>query len=83
MAAKPAGRSRQPDSPTDPGFIVTGPRDFVSEKARLTALVNRFCDAGSAAADGRVHSFLGRLSGEEWGRMMWKHLDHHLRQFGA
>ncbi len=71
------------DSPTDPGFIVTGPRDFAKEKARLTALVNRFCDEGSAAADGRIHSFLGRLSGDEWGRMMWKHLDHHLRQFGA
>jgi len=28
-------------------------------------------------------SLLGRLKGEEWGRMMWKHLDHHLRQFGA
>jgi len=71
------------DSPTDPGFIVTGPRDFAKEKARLTALVNRFCDAGPSVADGRIHSFLGRLTGEEWGRMMWKHLDHHLRQFGA
>jgi len=30
-----------------------------------------------------VHSFLGRLSGEEWGIMMYKHLDHHLRQFGG
>ena len=70
-------------SPTDPGFIVTGPRDFQKEKARLMALVDRFGDAGSAAPDGRLHSFLGRLSGEEWGRMMWKHLDHHLRQFGA
>lgn len=70
-------------SPTDPAFVVTGPHDFTKEKVRLTALVNRFCDEGSAAADGRIHSFLGRLSGEEWGRMMWKHLDHHLRQFGA
>jgi hypothetical protein len=71
------------DSPTDPGFIVTGPRDFATEKARLTALVHRFCDSGSSAADGRINSFLGRLTGDEWGRMMWKHLDHHLRQFGA
>jgi hypothetical protein len=70
-------------SPTDPGFIVTGSRDFAAEKGRLTALVNRFCDAGPSAADGRIHSFLGRLTGDEWGRMMWKHLDHHLRQFGA
>jgi hypothetical protein len=71
------------DSPTDPGFIVTGPRDFAKEKARLASLVTRFGDEGPSAADGRIHSFLGRLTGEEWGRMMWKHLDHHLRQFGA
>ncbi len=27
--------------------------------------------------------FLGRLSGEEWGRLMYKHIDHHLRQSGV
>jgi len=29
-----------------------------------------------------MHSFLGRLRSDEWGVMMHKHLDHHLRQFG-
>jgi hypothetical protein len=71
------------NSPTDPAFIVSDPRDFAKEKARLTAVVNRFCDAGPSAADGKVHSFLGRLKGDEWGVMMHKHLDHHLRQFGV
>lgn len=71
------------NSPTDPAFIVSDPRDFAKEKARLLAVVNRFCDAGPAGADGKVHSFLGRLKSDEWGVMMHKHLDHHLRQFGA
>lgn len=71
------------DSPTDPSFIVRDDRDFASEKARLTALVRRFADAGPAAAQKHAHAFLGRLSGEEWGVMMFKHVDHHLRQFGA
>jgi len=71
------------NSPTDPAFIVSDPRDFAKEKARLVSLVNRFCDGGPAAADFRMHSFLGRLKGDEWGVMMYKHLDHHLRQFGA
>jgi hypothetical protein len=26
---------------------------------------------------------LDRLKGDEWGVMMHKHLDHHLRQFGV
>jgi len=32
---------------------------------------------------GRIHSFVCKLRSEEWGRLMYKHLDHHLRQFGA
>ncbi len=71
------------NAPTDPAFVVADPRDFGREKARLTALVTRFCGAGPAAADGRIHSFFGRLAGDEWGVLMYKHLDHHLRQFGA
>ena len=71
------------NSPTDPSFVVTDPRDFAKEKARLAAIVKRFGEAGASAADGRMHSFFGRLKGDEWGVLMHKHLDHHLRQFGA
>jgi hypothetical protein len=71
------------NSPTDPAFIVSESRDFAREKARLVELVIRFGDAGPSAADGRMHSFFGRLEGDEWGGLMHKHLDHHLRQFGA
>ncbi len=71
------------NSPTDPTFVVSDPRDFEREKARLVAGTRRFCAAGARAADGRVHSFFGKMTGEEWGVLMYKHLDHHLRQFGA
>jgi len=30
-----------------------------------------------------VHAFFGSLTGAEWGVSTYKHLDHHLRQFGA
>lgn len=79
LGEKPFGRN----SPTDPTFVVSDPRDFEREKTRLLDLVARFCDRGAAGADERTHSFLGRMSGEEWGVMMYKHLDHHLRQFGG
>jgi hypothetical protein len=71
------------NSPTDPTFVVSDPRDFEKERARLVELVNRFGAGGAAAAHGRMHSFFGRLEGEEWGVLMYKHLDHHLRQFGV
>jgi len=71
------------DGPTDPALIVTGEKDFQAEKKRLTGLVDRFCAGGPEKADGKMHSFLGKLTGPEWGVMMYKHIDHHLRQFGA
>jgi hypothetical protein len=70
-------------SPTDPTFVVGDSRDFAREKERLVELVERFCQAGPAAAGRQMHSFVGRLSGDEWGALMYKHLDHHLRQFGG
>ena len=70
------------NSPTDPGFVVGDARDFEKERDRLVAIVNRACDRGPDGAAGSIHSFFGRLDGDEWGVLMYKHLDHHLRQFG-
>src|SRR5262245_511912 len=71
------------NSPTDPTFVISDPRDFAAEKARLVAAITRFAERGPDHAARQTHSFLGRLSGDEWGRMMAKHLDHHFRQFGC
>jgi hypothetical protein len=71
------------NSPTDPTFVVTDPRDFAAERARLVQQVELFTRRGPDVAATRPHTFLGRLSGDEWGVVMGKHLDHHLRQFGA
>ena len=76
---KPFGKN----APTDPAFRIVDQRDFNRERQRLSALMERFCDRGQDASDGVVHSFFGRLNGEDWGRLMFKHMDHHLRQFGA
>ena len=79
LGEKPFSRN----SPTDPTFVVTDARDFAAEKDRLTRIVQRFCERGPEEAGKNVHSFLGRMSGDEWGRLMYKHIDHHLKQFGA
>ena len=71
------------NSPTDPTFVVADARDFARERERLAALIARFCERGAPAAGKQVHSFLGRMSGDEWGVLMYKHLDHHLCQFGG
>ncbi len=71
------------NAPTDPEYRIADAREFDRERDRLSALVDRFCTRGPGSAEGLVHSFFGRLTGDEWGRLMYKHLDHHLRQFGA
>jgi hypothetical protein len=79
LGDKPFGRN----SPTDPTFVVSDDRDFAAEKQRLVTMIDRFCQGGAPQASKAIHSFFGRLSGDEWGCIMYKHLDHHLRQFGA
>lgn len=69
--------------PTDPSFVVSDPREFDMELTRLATLIDRFVRRGPEAAAKETHAFFGRLSGDEWGRLMYKHLDHHLRQFGV
>ena len=71
------------NSPTDPGFVIRDDRDFAAEKARLLSDVARFVELGPDHAATCTHSFFGNLTGEQWGRLMGKHLDHHLRQFGV
>ena len=79
LGEKPFSRN----GPTDPTFVVTDERDFTAERARLTELIDRFTERGQDAAGKETHAFFGKLSGKEWGELMYKHIDHHLRQFGA
>ena len=71
------------NSPTVPGLIVEDERDLDKERARLNALIEKFIAGGRAACTTHPHSFFGTLTPDEWGILMYKHLDHHLRQFGA
>lgn len=79
FGAKPFGRN----SPTDPSFVVSDERDFLAERQRLLDLIDRLVERGPAAAASQTHAFFGKLSGEEWGELMYKHSDHHLQQFGV
>ena len=71
------------NSPTVPEIEVKDTRELEVERARLLALIDRFGAAGAAGCTTHPHSFFGRLTPEEWSVLMYKHLDHHLRQFGA
>lgn len=68
---------------TGPMFIIDGERDFEGEKNRLTSYILKTQQLGEKHFNGKVSHSFGKLSHHEWNNMFYKHLDHHLRQFGA
>jgi hypothetical protein len=71
------------NSPTVKGLVVQDERDLERERERLSGLIDRFSAAGPAGCTAHPHSFFGRLTPDEGAVLMYKHLDHHLRQFGV
>lgn len=71
------------NSPTIGTLKVANDRDLGTERERLCALVDRFSAGGPACCTTHPHSFFGRLTPQEWAALMYKHLDHHLRQFSV
>ena len=68
---------------TDATFIIKDQRDFTTEKEKLSAALKRFHEGGEAKASTHPHFFFGKFTQKEWGRLVYKHLDHHLVQFGV
>lgn len=71
------------NTPTVPQMVVSDARELDAERQRLIALIDRFAAGGPAGCTTHPHSFFGPLTPQEWAVLMYKHLDHHLRQFGA
>ena len=69
------------NSPTDPRFVFPDAHDFAHEQSELLELLRGFGETGVVTRD--PHPFFGPMTEEEWDRLLWKHLDHHLRQFGV
>jgi hypothetical protein len=77
------GAEMKRNSPTLKELIFTDECDFGAERERLRGLIGRFSAGGPAGCTTQPHSFFGPLKPEEWAGLMYKHLDHHLRQFGV
>jgi hypothetical protein len=71
------------NSPTASELVVQRQCDLHTERVRLAAAIDRFVAGGTAGCTKHPHAFFGTLTPDEWAVLMYKHLDHHLRQFGA
>ncbi len=69
--------------PTVPEFKSATTPEFENERLMLMGFIKRFGDEGPAVIANKKHPFFGEMNDEEWGILNYKHLDHHLRQFGV
>jgi Protein of unknown function (DUF1569) len=68
-------------APTAPEFIHAHEEHFADNLTALRATLKEFVASGDSARR-EPHPAFGQLSGKAWGRLVYRHLDHHLRQFG-
>ncbi len=71
------------NNPTAPQFIIKSDKDFEVERARLIAYIEKTQQLGEMEFDGKEYVSFGVLNKTEWNNMFYKHLDHHLTQFGV
>ena len=67
--------------PTSPLARAVEPKDFHVEFPVLLNLVHEF-HALKQREQWNAHPLFGSFSPQQWGQLQYKHLDHHLRQFG-
>jgi hypothetical protein len=73
------------NSPSSPELFSADPTecDFERERGYLIAAIDRFANEGAACCSQHPHPFFGPLKPQQWAILMYKHIDHHLRQFGV
>lgn len=83
---KPLVTSEKPykkGSRTAPAFLITDERVFETEKKRLIDHISKTQQLGENAFHNKESHSFGVLSAVEWNNMFYKHLHHHLTQFGV
>lgn len=68
--------------PTAKGLKVEEDKNVADEKMVLVGLINDFYQEKNKK-EWDPHPAFGSFTAEQWGQMQYKHLDHHLRQFGV
>lgn len=68
---------------TAPQFIIKEDKNFENEKKRLVDYIVKTQELGADYFEGKESHSFGKLTKQEWNNSFYKHLDHHLTQFGV
>jgi hypothetical protein len=73
----------KPNLPTGPTFVRLGQQfDISEEQQKLKQYISSIQALGPEKMANILSLSLKRLTAEEWNNLIYKHIDHHLRQFG-
>lgn len=67
-------------TPTLPDLVISGTGDVEEQKKEWIKRIQEYAQYEPADF---VHVFFGKMSKEQIGQFVYKHSDHHLRQFGV
>lgn len=79
LSEKPFGKG----APSDKSYVFEAGLDFDEQKIKVKASLQAFMQDGPAGCTTHPHPFFGHFTPGEWAVFQWKHMDHHLRQFGV
>ena len=73
----PKGKAKAPDE-----AFTTVPTELEADRAKLVELIERFAATPDVDLT-MIHPLFGRMTARDWDVLSFRHLDHHLRQFGV
>ena len=71
------------NSPTHPDLKIKGDGDVEQQKQIWIAELEKYPKMKSSDYNDFIHPFFGKMNSEQVSRFAYKHVDHHLRQFGV
>jgi hypothetical protein len=71
------------NSTTAAQFLIKDSKNFESEKQRLINFIHQTQALGEAHFNNKESHSFGKLTSTEWNNLFYKHLNHHLTQFGV
>jgi hypothetical protein len=66
--------------PTAKSFVIRHQPEFEKSRSELIGYIDSFSAPNLTQ---KPHPYFGPMTPEEWGKGTWKHIDHHLKQFGV
>lgn len=86
MSLKSSVKDNEPlshNSPTHPELVIKEDGSVASQKQEWLSVLEGYYSKPSSTFDDFTHPFFGKMTSQEISKFAYKHIDHHLRQFGV